>query len=391
MPKKKKNANGEGSIYQIKSGKHKGKWVAQITIGKTPEGKLKRKSFYGKTRAEVKEKMQDYLEQMNLGVDQEAAKNLTFGGWLAEWLELYKKPILRLSTYENYLMYARNHIYPVLGKIPLAELDSNHIQALYNKLKEAGKAPATIHKIHQIIHSCLEKAVDVKLLSWNPSRATERPSVKNPEAQAMSEEDMDKFLTVVEKESDKWRAAFLVLLGTGIRIGELLALEWDDVDLENGLIYVNKTLSRTKSKGLVVNEPKTEASKAYVPLPEVAVEALKKHKATQAKIILYQGEKYKNRKLVFPTDIGTYMYPRNFQRKYYSLLKKAGVTHLKLHGLRHTFATRLLEEGEDLRTVQELLRHTDIKTTANIYSHVTPKMKKKAAHKMDSILRKTTR
>lgn len=157
---------------------------------------------------------------------------------------------------------------------------------------------------------------------------------------------------------------------------------------EKGIIHIDKTLSRTKEKGLIVNEPKTEESVANVPLPEVAIEALKRHRASQAQLILYLGKKYANRKLVLPTDIETYMHPRNFQRKYYSLLQKTGVEHIKLHGLRHTSATRLLEEGENLKTVQELLRHADIKTTANLYSHVTPKVKRKAAHKMGSLLRK---
>ncbi|MBO8169302.1 MAG: site-specific integrase [Thermoanaerobacteraceae bacterium] len=392
MPKKRKNANGEGTIYQVKSGKHKGKWVGQITIGKDPEtGKPKRKSFYGKTRAEVKEKMQEYMEQMNLGIDQETAKSVTFGEWLADWLELYKKPKLRLSTLENYYMYARLHIYPALGEIPLTELNSDHIQALYNKLRDAGKAPATIHKIHQIIHSCLEKAVEKRLLVWNPSKATERPSVKHQEAPTMNEEEMDRFLKVINEESDKWKAAFLTLLGTGLRIGELLALEWDDIDFKTGYIKVTKTLSRTQSQGLVINEPKTEKSKAPVPVPEIALKALKQHRKTQKEIIMLRRDEYKNENLVFGTDVGTYMYPRNFQRKYYKLREKAGVSkEVNLHGLRHTFATRLLEQGESLKVVQELLRHSDIKTTANIYSHVTLKIKKKAAHKMDSLLSKNS-
>ncbi|MBO8168162.1 MAG: site-specific integrase [Thermoanaerobacteraceae bacterium] len=296
---------------------------------------------------------------------------------------------LRLSTLENYYMYSRHHIYPALGDILLSELNSDHIQTLYNKLKDDGKAPATIHKIHCIIHSCLEKAVEKRLIAWNPSKATERPSLKPKEAKVLSEEDMDKFLKVINKESDKWRAAFLTLLGTGLRIGELLALEWDDIDFENDLIHVRRTLSKAKAKGLITEEPKTEKSKSVVPMPEIVSQAIRQHRKSQLEIIMLQGPKYKNKNIVFATDVGTYIYPRNFERKYYSLRKKAGVDEsVNLHGLRHTFATRLLEDGEDLRTIQELLRHSDIRTTANIYSHVTAKKKKKAAHRMDSILGK---
>ena len=151
---------------------------------------------------------------------------------------------------------------PAIGHIPLSSLDSNDIQVLYNKLQTAGKAPATIHKIHQIIHSCLEKAVEKRLLVWNPSNATEKPSVKTKrEAQAMSKADMDNFLDVIYKETPKWKAAFLTLLGTGLRIGELLALEWKDVDLEKGIINVRHTISRTQSKGLIIEDPKQKSQK----------------------------------------------------------------------------------------------------------------------------------
>src|SRR3989304_2226773 len=150
MPKKERKkrtaANGEGTIYKIENGKQKGRWVAQITIGREGD-KLKRKSFYGNTRSEAKEKMLAYREQENLGVDQEAAKKLTFGEWLATWLDLYKKNKIRTSTLENYQMYAKLHILPAIGGIYLPDLNSDHIQKLYNKLQEAEKAPATVHKI----------------------------------------------------------------------------------------------------------------------------------------------------------------------------------------------------------------------------------------------------
>jgi integrase len=389
--KTRKNANGDGTIYEIQKGKHKGLWSAQITIGTNKEtGNPKRKTFYGRTRTEVKQKMDDYKDQINMGVDVETAREMVFGEWLIQWLEMYKQPKIRLSTYENYKMYIENYIYPALGDLPLLGLNTNHIQILYNKMLKKGKASATIHKVHQIIHPCLQKAVQIKLIPWNPSAATERPTIKSHTGQAMSEPDMYKFLAFVDGMPDRWKAAMLVLIGTGLRIGELLALTWDDVDLEKGIINVNKTLSRTKSKSLVVNAPKTESSAAPVPIPELIITELKRHQASQAAYILRYGKYkgYQKSNLVFGSMKGTHIAPRNFQRKYYQVLEKAKVEHLKLHGLRHTFATRLLEEGEDTRTVQELLRHADIKTTGNIYTHVTQKVKRKASNKINDLLGK---
>jgi integrase len=451
MAKKRKNPNGEGTIYKIESGPKKGSWMAQLTVGKYPKtGKPKRKSFRGKTRGEAKRKMEDYMDQIGLGLDMETAQSLTCGEWLLQWLDLYKRPFIRLSTYENYLMYIENHIHPAIGDIPLADLDSDHIQAIYNKMQDAGKAPATIAKVHRIIHACLDKAVEKDYILKNYSDITERPSVISKKGEAMSEEDMDKFLDVVHEQTDKWKAAMLTLLGTGVRIGELLALEWNEVDFESRTINIKQGLSRTKSKGLIVEDPKSEASKADVPVPGVVLDALKQHKSSQAELYLYTGRKYPvthkkskhmqeiyedyprldsypisrrkcecnnitttiyktdereifrceecgkewqrhSHNLVFPSVAGTHITPRNFQRKYYDLLEEAQVPHIKLHGLRHTFATRLLEQGENLKVVQELLRHTDIKTTANIYSHVSPKVKKKAAHKMDNLLKPRTK
>jgi integrase len=388
--KKPRRADGEGTIYQIKKGPRKGTWVAQITIGINPEtGKIKRKSFYGRKRHEVVERMKEYKEQMDQGLNIEAARSLTFEEWFNQWLNLYKRPKIRLSTFESYVFYGEKLICPSVGHVPLSDLTTNHLQALYNHLQETGRAPSTIQKAHRIISQCLDKAVETRLIGWNPAKSTERPSVQKETGKALAEKSMVKFLDKVYKESDKWKAAFLTLLGTGLRIGELLALEWDDIDFEAETIRVNKTLSFTKAKGLVVNEPKTEASSSLVPIPPSVLEALKKHRASQAAIILHMGEKYENRKLVFGTDVGTYMYPRNFARKFYSLLDRAGIERVGVHTLRHTFATRLLEEGESLRVMQELLRHADIATTANIYSHVTTKTKKKAARKMDRLLQRS--
>ena len=139
MAKKRKNANGEGTIYQCKSGKHKGRWIGQLVIGTNPDtGKPKRKSFYGKTRAEVKEKMREYQEEMAQGLDI-MGQEQTFGEWILFWMDNYKKIELRLSTWENYMRYIKNHIYPQLCHIPLKDLKTDDIQKVYNSMVENGK------------------------------------------------------------------------------------------------------------------------------------------------------------------------------------------------------------------------------------------------------------
>lgn len=383
-----RRANGEGTIYKIKSGKREGTWVAQITLGSNPEtGRPRRKSFYGRTRGEAIEKRDAYLTKIGQGLDIDKAKVVTFGEWLVEWLDLYKKDKVRVSTFEGYLLYIKNLVIPKIGLVPLASLSTNDIQGLYNHLQRTGRKPATIQKTHRIISQSLDKAVETRLISWNPAKATERPAVQKSGGQAMTAEEMEKFIKQVYQEPEKWKAAFLTLLGTGIRIGELLALEWGDVDLEKGLLSINKTLSKTAA-GLVVNKPKTDTSEGIVPIPKNAINALKKHKTAQKAHKLLRGTKYQDEKItiVFASDVGTHIQPRNFARKFYSILEKAGLGHYNVHCLRHTFATRLLEEGESLEVVRRLLRHADIATTANIYSHVTVKTKEKAVQKLDRLL-----
>lgn len=309
--KARRNANGEGTLYECKSGRHKGKWIGQLTTG-MEGGKPKRKSFYGKSRGEVKDKIREYLAEKQQDIDLELQSQHTFGTWLIYWMENYKRVDLRLSTWENYYRSIKNHIYPHLGYIALKEITTDDIQALYTKMVKADLAPATIRRNHQIIHYCLKKAVDKRILAWNPAEAVTLPKLKGRKIRAMTPGEMENFINVLT--NDRWGAAFLCLLGTGLREGELLALRWKNINLEEGVLEVIQALARTKEKGLVFDDPKTEESKRIIPLPEPIIKILKHHYNQQAQIKLAIGKQINGQNLVFCTKNETPIYPQTKHR-----------------------------------------------------------------------------
>lgn len=207
-------------------------------------------------------------------------------------------------------------------------------------------------------------------------------------------EEMNKFLDLLLLPKikhtvigPKWRAAFLVLLGTGLREGEILALRWNNIDLRKLTLSVKETLARTKKEGLIFKSPKTRKSKRTTPLPWDVAVAMRLHRISQSKEKRLAGDNFQDKNLIFCTSKGTPIGPRNFTRKFEALRKRAGLsTEINLHALRHTYATRLLERGESLKTVQELLGHQDISTTGNTYAHVMPEIKKQAASNLNSLL-----
>ncbi len=167
-----------------------------------------------------------------------------------------------------------------------------------------------------------------------------------------------------------------------------MALRWTRVDLRNRTAKIIEGIKRTK-KGLVFGEPKTAKSKRSIPLPDEVAFALRLHRIHQAKVKLAVGEAYKNQGLVFSSSKGTPINPRNLIRKFHEIRDAAGLSKdITVHSLRHTFATRLLERGESLKTVSELLGHADISTTGNIYAHVMPEIKAEAGVNMNGLLKK---
>lgn len=315
---------------------------------------------------------------------------ITLGEWLDRGLELYKKPNRRRTTVDNYETMIRAHIKPALGHIPLMKLEPAHLQEFYNR-KAKEKSSRTVHLLHYIIGVTLKRAVKEGKLYRNVNEATELPPMRKKEITPLSAEEVQKFLDA--EAGDRLYAAFVLELGTGLRRGELLALRREDIDFEKGMVHVNRTLVMVRAEGgssrteLVYQEPKTEKSREPVPIPKVVLEELKRHRARQEEEKAFWGQAYQDNGLVFCTEDGKPLDPANFFRRYKRILKRAGLPAVSFHTLRHTFATLLLEAGEEMKTVQELLRHTVIDVTADIYTQVTKRLKKKVSAKVEEILK----
>ncbi|MCL6447610.1 MAG: site-specific integrase [Armatimonadetes bacterium] len=381
-----KRGHGEGTVYRHKKS---GKWMAQASIGYGADGKLKRITKYFETRKDAQDWLTKVAHEKNIGAFVEPDK-ITLGDWLDKWLNTYKKARVRKTTWDNYETMIRCHIKPAIGHIPLQKLQAGDLQGLYNQKLKEEKSSSLVHRLSLIINGALKQALKEQLVYRNVNDATELPPLKYKEIQPLTAEQVQKFLEVAEQ--DRLYAAYLLELGTGLRRGELLALRWQDLDLENGRVFVNQTVARVRDENgprktkLEYNPPKTEKSKASVPIPENIVWELVKHQIRQQEEKgFFQGE-YQDNGLVFCSENGGQLDPRAFTRRYERLLKKAGIPKTSFHNLRHTFATLLLEAGEEMKTVQELLRHARLNITADIYTTVTEKLKKKASAKINDIL-----
>lgn len=230
--------------------------------------------------------------------------------------------------------------------------------------------------------------MDNNLITKNPASATKLPPMEKKEVVPFTREEAEQFLNSIK--GNRMFAAYYLALFTGLRRAEILGLKWDDIDFAAAKFKIKRNLvavkDETGKQALRFQKPKTKKSERIIPMTEDVVKALKSHKAKQNGEKLFFGAAYQDNGLVFCGEDGRPLWPRNFDRQYTSLLKRSGIAHKKLHTTRHTFASMLIEDGEDIRNVQELLGHATLAMTSDIYSHVIEKTKKKVVNRMNGLL-----
>jgi integrase len=379
----KKRGNGEGSIHRRKNGG----WCAQYTVY-TANGR-KRKTLYGRTRAEVAAKLTKALSDREGGITFDA-DSLRLGDYLQRWLEDSKKGSVKRVTYEGYARQVRNHLVPTLGCIKLKALTPAHLRGLYREKTGTGLSARTVGYIHATIHNALEQAVKDGLLPRNVADAVKPPQLYKEEIQPLTPAQTKTLLEAVGGETvggDRFEALYVLAVTAGLRQGELLGLKWEDIALDRGLLQVRRTLSSTKGGEPIFSNPKTARGRRSVKLTARAVEALKRHRERQLEEREEVAGLWQNHGLVFPTQVGTPMSRHNLvARSFKPLLKRAGLPEIRFHDLRHTCATLMLAVGANPKVAQETLGHANVTITLDTYSHLLPNMQDEVAEKVNELL-----
>ncbi len=372
-----KRGQNEGSIYK----RNDRRWVAVVSLGYR-RGKRWRKSFYGDTRKEVQEKLTAALRAHQQGLPV-APERQTFGQFLERWLANSVKPTVRPLTYERYAQLVRLHITPVLGRIPLAKLGPQEVQAFLNAKRKDGLSPRTVQYLHVTLRCALGQAVKWESVPRNVAKLVDTAKVERPEVKPFTPEEARAFMAAVSGE--RLNALYSVALAVGLRKGEALGLRWQDVNLDAGTLKVRVALQLINGK-LQLVQPKTARSRRTIALPQSSVVALRAHRARQLEERLLAGPRWKDSGLVFPSSVGTPMNPRNLNRHFERVLNKTGLPRKRFHDLRHTCATLLLAQDVHPRVVMEILGHSQISLTMDTYSHVVPSLQREAADRMDTLL-----
>lgn len=364
-------------------------FVVRIFMGR--DAATGKRRYFNHTIRGTKKDARTYLtaklREMDLGTFVKPAA-ITVDVYIKKWLEAAARPRLRDNTFQEYEGLLQRYVSPVLGEKRLSDVRPLDVQALYTSLSERSLSPRTVRYTHSVLSSAFKQAVRWRMLAHNPCMSVELPRKAGKEMQSLTPVEAARFLEAAS--SDRWGALFILALATGLRPSEYFGLKWSDIDLERGLVTVQRSLiwRSYKSGDWYFGEPKTPRSRRRIPLPASVVRALIEHHRRQAEERLKAGAAYQSLDLVFATNEGQPLIRLNVVQKHFKpILKRAKLPEtLRLYDLRHSCATLLLAANENPKVVSERLGHSSITLTMDIYSHVLPDMQQGASDKLENIL-----
>lgn len=366
-----RRANGEGSIYQLPDGR----WRVSVSVRSF--GTLRRISRIRKRRADCVAILDDLRRQ--IGADVTTSGSGTLGAYLERWLATAVKPHLRTNTHVSYEAAVRKHISPRLGSAKLAKLTPTHLEEFKSAMVTDGVKPRAAQCAFQVLRAALTHAVyPMRLIPHNPCDGLKPPKHAQRTMQPFDASEVRLILETAE--GTRWHALYAVAFGCGLRIGELLGLEWRDVDWTTSTITINRQLLETAGR-FSIGVPKTASGVRRIKLPASVKDSLRRHRSLQ----ISSGKTISD--LVFPTIRGTYYSRANlYADEWKPRLLKCGLAHRGFHNTRHTFATLTLAAGVDVAVVARNLGHSSPVITYRVYSHVVPSSEGAAADAMQRII-----
>lgn len=390
----KKKANGEGSI----SKRSDGRYMARYTVNG------KRKAIYGATHEEVRTKLNEVLNDIAKGTYIAPQKD-TVGMWLKEWLVTYALPTVKQSTYISYEGYVRIHLEPELGSVKLTALTTEQIQRFFNKKYRGyqgkkGLSPKTLKNMYNMFNATLEQAVINHRLIRNPLRGVRLPSVAKKEIDILSAEEQALLQKAARSSVELPAFGVIFTLSTGVRLGELIGFQWGDINMKKHSIRVRRTVGRlqkvdedgnlvAKETGkatteIVIRSPKSITSQREIPLFDELWDGLMEYRSRQSEMFDAFGIDFNSSTHIFCMPTGKVYDPRTYEDLFKRTLKAADLPGINFHALRHTFATRALEAGMDIKVLSSILGHAQASTTLNLYAHALPDHKRDSMEKMRS-------
>ena len=384
-----KKANGSGSIRQRPDGRWEGRYSAGFDPG---TGKQIQRSVYGKTQKEVRQKLNKIIAEIDEGAYVKPQK-ITLGAWLQVWLSEYTGNV-KPFTQKAYEDRVRLHIIPALGAVKLTDLTSPMVQRFINGLsRDAGKrnalAPKTVKNIHGVLHRALLQAVKVGYIHSNPADHCTLPRIIRPNIKPLDDGKIAEFLEVAS--GTKYEPIFLIDLFTGLRQGEILGLTWDCVDFNSQTITVKHQLQREKvARGkYYLTSLKNDKTRMIRVAPTV-MEVLRRRKAEQELERLAANDLWNEDipGLVFENPTGGHLTHTTIRKHFKRIVAQIGMPEERFHDLRHSFAVASIQNGDDVKTVQENLGHHSAAFTLDVYGHVTDKMKNDSAKRMEEYIQR---